>query len=261
MRIIGLVSFWDESPTWLAASISSLGRFCDHVIVLDGRYALYPDKRLQSGTGEHYAAIDAARAVGMGITLHTAPATFPDEMSKRTKLFELAALESTPGEDWYFVLDADEVVVESFDKDGIHHYLSALDSSVTTVTAKLWEKADPHESPARTELSMKLPVDWRYECASPRFWRVHKNMRVVGYHYNYVGDDADGNPVELWGNDHVVQRDKTTWASLCAHVVLENRNRMRAKSRDKDRQQYYADRDLCGLETLKPLSELERVSV
>ena len=107
---------------------------------------------------------------------------------------------------------------------------------------------------------MKLPVDWRYECATPRFWRVHENMRVVGYHYNYVGDDADGNQVEMWGNDELVH-NRRNWASLCAHVVLENRNRMRAKSRDQDRQQYYADRDECGVEQVKPLSELEGVAV
>jgi hypothetical protein len=44
MSVVGLISWWDESPTWLAASITSLGRFCDHVVALDGRYALYPDR-------------------------------------------------------------------------------------------------------------------------------------------------------------------------------------------------------------------------
>ena len=83
-RIIGLVSWWDESPTWLAATVASMSRFCDHIVALDGRYALYPDQRLQSGTAELYAIIETARAAGVGITLHTAPRTYADEMEKRT---------------------------------------------------------------------------------------------------------------------------------------------------------------------------------
>lgn len=255
-RVIGLVSWWDESPTWLAASVSSLGRFCDHVVVLDGRYAMYPDQRLQSGIDQVMAAIEAARAVGVGVTMHTAPRTFKDEMEKRTHLFRLGAIEARSHEDWFFVLDGDEVVVESPPRDEILARLEAeREKGVYAVTATLFERVDPHYNEQRTDLGMKLEIEWRYECASPRFWRVLDSMRVVGYHYSYVGEDERGDTIELWGDDSCAKR--APWGSFCGKVVLENRNRLRGKQRDADREQYYRDRDATGLETIAPLVELE----
>lgn len=256
-RVIGLLSFWDESPTWLAATLASMARVCDHAVVLDGRYALYPDQRLQSGSHEHYAVIDAARASGMGITLHTAPHTYTDEMSKRTKLFQLGLCEAETHTDWFFILDGDEVLVECPPKQQVVDALDAYrEDGVGVVSATLWEKADPHQSELRTETNMKLATDWRYECSTPRFWLSHANMRVVGYHYNYVGEDELGTTVELWGHDSAcVNRAK--WASECGSVIIENRNRLRGIQRDKDRQQYYADRDACEMETVKPLEEYD----
>ncbi len=251
-RIIGLVSWWDESPTWLAATIASMGRFCDHIVALDGRYALYPDQRLQSGTAELQAVIETARAAGVGITLHTAPRTYADEMEKRTHLFRLGALEAESERDWYFILDGDEVAIESPSLDDMHAFL--VDTTADVITATLFERTDPHQDPWRTDLGTKLQTEWRYECRTPRLWRALDNMRVVGYHFNYVGDRG-GVPVELWGMDGSV--DRAEWASLCGKLVIENRNRLRGKQRDADRQQYYDDRDAVGLETIAPLVELE----
>ena len=254
-RVIGLVSWWDESPTWLAASIASLSRFCDHVVALDGRYALYPDTRTQSGTSEVEAILETARAAGMGVTIHTAPRTFKDEMEKRTHLFKLGAIEARIEQDWFFVLDGDEVVIEAPPK---HETLGFLEATTAdTVTGTLFERTDPHQDTWRTDLGMQLQTEWRYECATPRFYRALHDMRVVGYHYNYVGERSTGETVELWGQDGAVTRAE--WASLCGRVILENRNRLRGKQRDADRQQYYEDRDAVKLETVAPLAELEGV--
>jgi hypothetical protein len=80
-------------------------------------------------------------------------------------------------------------------------------------------------------------------------------MRVVGYHFNYVGERPDGTTAELWGMDGKV--DRADWSSLCGRVIIENRNQLRGMQRDADRQQYYKDRDDIGLETIAPLVELE----
>lgn len=253
-RVIGLVSWWDESPTWLAASVASLGRFCDHVVALDGRYAMYPDQRLQSSTAELMSIVEAARAVGVGVTIHTAPRTFEDEMQKRSYLFKLGALEAETHEDFFFILDGDEVVIEAPPKADLLERLASTSADV--VTATLFERTDPHSNPQRTDLSMKLPLEWRYECATPRFWRAIENLRVVGYHYNYIGEDRSGETVEMWGHDGLVERAE--WSSMCGQVIIENRNRMRGKQRDADRETYYQDRDNSGLETIAPLAELER---
>jgi hypothetical protein len=254
-RVIGLLSWWDESATWLAATVASMSRFCDHVVALDGRYATYPDLRLQSGVDQVEAIIESARASGLGVTLHTAPRTFADEMQKRSHLFKLAQVEARSFVDWFFILDGDEVVVEAPPKAGIQHALAneaALGRSV--VTSTLFERTDPHCDNWRTEVSMKVQLDWRYETASPRFWLAHNAMRVENYHYNYIGEDADGNAVELWGDDTVVI-NRAAWGSLNGRVVIENRNRLRAKQRDADRQAYYKDRDEQQLERITPLTE------
>lgn len=254
MRVIGLLSWWDESPVWLAAAIGSLARVCDHVVALDGRYELYPDYTNQSPTDQMVAIVEAAKAAGVGLTMHTAPRPYRDEMHKRTKLFELGALEAVSG-DWYFVMDADERVIDAPDKDWLHHFLGNVGDDVSTVTVSFDEWLDPHESPERTELSNKLPCDWRVNAITPRFFRAYDKMRVVGYHFNYVGDD-NGEPVELWGDDSVVKH-RREWETLRRRVIVENRNRQRAKVRDQDREKYYQDRDDLGIETIAPLAELE----
>jgi hypothetical protein len=230
-----------------------MGRFCDHIVALDGRYALYPDQRLQSGTAEVYAIIETARAAGVGITLHTAPRTYADEMEKRTHLFRLGALEARTETDWYFILDGDEVAIETPPVDDLHAFLVHTDADV--VTATLFERTDPHQDTWRTDLGTKLQTEWRYECQTPRFWRAHDNMRVVGYHFNYVGERPDGTTVELWGMDGKVNR--ADWSSMCGRVIIENRNQLRGMQRDADRMQYYKDRDDTGLETIASLVELE----
>jgi hypothetical protein len=252
-RVIGLVSWWDESPTWLAATIASMGRFCDHVVALDGRYAMFPDQRLQSGIDEVRVIVEAARGAGVGLTLHTAPRTFPDEMAKRTHLFRLGQLEARSFTDWFYVLDGDEVTIESPPKADVQAYLEHTTADVLTAT--LFERTDPHATEWRTDLGMKLQTEWRYEARTPRFWRVMNNMRVVGYHFNYLGENAAGETVELWGMDGAV--DRVEWGSLCGRVIIENRNRLRGKQRDADRQAYYEARDATGLETIAPLRELE----
>jgi hypothetical protein len=257
-RVIGLVSWWDESPVWLAATVSSLSRFCDHVIAVDGRYALYPDARVQSGIDQVDAVIEAARASGMGCTVHTAPATFDDEMKKRTLMFQIGALYALTHHDCFFVLDGDEVVVESPEKRDVLSALEhATDTGASVVTTTLFERTDPHANAQRTDLGMKLPLEWRYECGTPRFWRAHANMRVVGYHYNYLAEDENGETLELWGQDGVVV-NRPPWDSLNGRVVIENRNRLRNKQRDADRAAYYKDRDATGLEVTAPLVELAR---
>lgn len=261
-RIIGLISWWDESPTWLAATVASLGRFCDDVVALDGRYATYPGSRVQSGRAEFDAIVDTARSCGMGVTIMSRPSTYTDEMHKRSTLFNLAAPLARPGIDWYFIIDGDESVIESPSKDEMSERLrvaSELDQWV--ITASLFEKDDPHRDALRTDISRKVAIEYATECATPRFWRVGLNMRVAGYHFNYLGEHPEtGETIEYWGMDGVV-KNRPAWGSLNRRVVLENRNQLRAKVRDGDRMAYYKDRDESGLEKVVPLSELETIKL
>jgi hypothetical protein len=256
-RVIGLLSWWDESEAWLTSTITSMGRICEHLIAVDGRYALYPGERTQGATSEGYAIQDAARAAGMGLTLYTAPRTWRDEMDKRTHLFRLGMLEARAFEDWFFILDGDEVLIESPDRAAIRVMLDAARADGSdVVTATLWEKTDPAADEQREQLSRNMPVAYTYETPTPRFWRALRDLRVEGYHFNYLGENEDGDTVEMWGSDTVVDT-RARWTRGDSLVVIENRNRLRGQVRDAARQQYYRDRDDTGLETIAPLERLK----
>lgn len=256
-KIIGVLSWFDESPTWLAATIASMSRICDHVVAVDGRYRLYDDSRVCSELVQHDAIVNAARGSGIGVTLHIPTEPFDDEMQKRTLCFQLAQLHATTHEDWCFILDGDEVLVEAPPKEELLRRLdAAADDDVRVVTAALRDVADPHASPERTDISMKLPIVQAIETPCPRLFRIGANMRVVGYHYNYVCEDEAGRTVELWGFDGVTKR--ASWEHGTHELKIEHRQQQRALTRARVRETYYKDRDATGLETVAPLEDLEQ---
>jgi hypothetical protein len=256
-KVIGIISWFDESPTWLASTVASMARICDHIIAVDGRYALYDDSRVCSEMVQHDAIQHTARAAGCALTLHIPNAPFDDEMHKRTYLFQLAELVAKPFEDWIFAIDGDEVLIEAPPKERLHKVLDdAAAEDCWVVTGTLRDVADPHKNPERTLASMKMPIVSAIECTMPRFFRVGKNMRVVGYHYNYVAEDETGNSIEYWGDDNLVDRAK--WKVTSQFAIIEHRHEQRALTRKRVREQYYKDRKDVGLETREPLGRLER---
>jgi len=257
-RIVGLLSWFDESPARLAACVTSMARVCDHIVAVDGRYEQYPDDRVRSGTAEYHAIVDAANAAGVGVTVESAQRPWRDEMEKRTHLFRVGLVHATPMQDWFFVLDADEVVAESAPREFITTQLDeARERGAACVRVCLWEKADPAETPEREKASASFPIDYRYEVAQGRFWLALHDMRVVGYHYNYVGENDEGVTIEAWGKDGAVENRPDHDDALRFHVTIENRNRMRSQVRDKTRAAYYQARDESQVEAVRPLAEYE----
>lgn len=258
-KIVGILSWFDESPTWLAQTIASMGRICDHVVAVDGRYLHYDDPRVASSIAEHDAIVQTARGCGMGVTLHVPTRAWANEMEKRTYSFRLAELVADAHQDWFIVLDGDEVLVETPSKEGtIAELEKAAAAGVRTVTVTLRDIADPHTDAQRTRFGMDLDVEHVIDCRVPRLFRFPENLRVVGYHYNYVGEGEDGEPVELWGADGATQY-RTPWACFVTDVVIEHKHAQRPKVRQRRRARYYTDRDECGLETMDKLENLEQM--
>lgn len=256
-RIIGVLSWFDESPTWLASTVASLARVCDHVVAIDGRYALYDDHRVVSEMVQHDAITHTARGAGIGCTLVVPTEPWDDEMHKRTACFQHASLLAEKFEDWVLVIDGDEVLVEAPSRDTLRSTLAdAAEQNVWTGAVTLRDVADPHENPERTKLGMKLPVAHAIETTVPRLFRVGERMRVVGYHYNYVAENGHGDPVEYWGHDGAVEH-RTAWTLETKWLTLEHRQQQRNKLRSQVRETYYQERNETQLETIAPLSELE----
>ena len=110
MKIVGCLSWFDESPDLLYRAVYSHATVCDEVVALDGRYALFRSPRDESSAEEYDAIHDAGRDAGI-TTLTVAPPGPWDgpkggEVAKRAELFRLA-LERTTDSDWLWIFDAD----------------------------------------------------------------------------------------------------------------------------------------------------------
>ncbi len=110
MRLIALLAFYDEDETMLRECVTSLETCCDHLVALDGAYALFPKAKAHSGKKQTAAIVSTAKHLGMGVT-YSAPAEpwQGNEVEKRNALFELG--KAIAGQDdWFLIVDADMAV-------------------------------------------------------------------------------------------------------------------------------------------------------
>lgn len=160
MKIVGLLSWFDENPVWLSEAVSSARMLCDEVIALDGAYDGFPGGSPVSG-GEQWSAIrDAGGEPVTTLDLWT------DQMEKRTRLFELGA---EAGADWFFVFDADDLVM------------------------RVPSDARDRLEQAREDVAVYTLGGDRYHRG---LFRALTNLRVEDAHYHYLAD-KDGRTVHL----------------------------------------------------------------
>jgi hypothetical protein len=115
MKVIALLSWYEENPAWLAECVSSLGKLCDHVIAVDGPYGLVPGSTAKPGSSPTQS--DTIRRVcaglNIGCTIHTPNQVWWEgEVAKRDFMFRLGMTIATPGDDWFLRIDADESFTE-----------------------------------------------------------------------------------------------------------------------------------------------------
>jgi len=112
MKIIGILSWYDEQPAWLSGVIASLSKVgITHLVAVDGAYGLYPNGRGYSGPGQHQVVMETCQGLQMGCLIYTPPEPwFGNEVEKRNYAFQLAETIAEPNEDWYFLVDADHFV-------------------------------------------------------------------------------------------------------------------------------------------------------
>ncbi|HXJ65633.1 MAG TPA: hypothetical protein VNN79_17895 [Actinomycetota bacterium] len=112
MRVIGVLSWYSEKPSWLAACVSSMGRLCDHVVAFDGAYARFPTDQARSRPDEAETIARTADGLGMGWTIHSPREKWwGGEVEKRAAMLRAAANLAEP-DDWILSLDADEVLAD-----------------------------------------------------------------------------------------------------------------------------------------------------
>lgn len=243
MKIIGLLSWYDESPSWLASCVASIAPHIDHLVAVDGAYAHFPDARARSERVQAETIQATAEGLGIACTIHR-PATYwvGGEVEKRDTMFRIAQAYRESSDDWYWVIDADCVVTGA--PGDLRHRLAETHADVIEVT--LWERRDYLEKTPDVARTVELPT--ASEQKMRQIFRALKDMQVVGAHYVYGGFGDDGEWRCVWGPRAMGPADADYWRD----VRVEHRSIWRDVYRRNQSVSYYAVRDSLGIERVLP---------
>lgn len=228
MRVIGLLSWYEEPASWLAECVASLAPLCDHLVAVDGPYALFPGAIRKPASGGEQADTIARTAAGSGIgcTIHVPREPWwGNEVGKRDAMFRLAMSIAEPGVDWLLRIDADEAFTQ-IPADTRKH-LGETELDVAEVT--MWERGDGQDS--------QFPIRILF--------RALQGIGIRQAHYVVTAPGAGGTRV-LVGNDQVHRMEP---AMGLPDVRLEHRTRQRSAMRRAQKDDYY-----------RQLPEIEQVS-
>lgn len=203
MRIVGLLSWYDENPEWLRAACLSALTLCDEVIALDGAYEGFGDGHPVSPPAQ-YAAIEDVCGKGTALGLRSRP--WRNQMSKRSALFEIASLVTTE-DDWYFVFDADDRVALI--------------------------PADTRQQLEQTSCDVAvyhLVGGDRYHRG---LFRALRGLHVEDAHYHYVAT-KNGHKVHLRGNEQAHQLEPF----LTTHMKVQHLKQARSDARKAASDEY-----------------------
>lgn len=205
------MSFYDEEPQLLIDSVHSLAGLADHVVALDGAYALYEGGRPSSPKVQHDALRQGCDEAGIALDLHVPDRVWEgNEVGKRDALFRLGEQATRPG-DWYAIHDADFFVTSSL---GAREQLAASGLLAGDVCV--------------AESNGKL-VPHRY------FFRALRGIRVRNTHYQYRVE-PDG--PYLWD----FHRETVEGINLTMTVIIDHNDDRRPADRDIRRWGYYKAR-------------------
>lgn len=228
MRLIALMAWYDEPISTLLASIASLKvAGVDHLVAVDGAYALYPDGQAASDPNQQAAIHMACRELGLGCTMHVPAAVWErNEPEKRTALFTHGWAVAQPG-DWFLVHDADTAVVEA--PGDLKDRLAGSEMQVATVNV--------HDMVAARIKQRDLPEYFEY-CGLFRAQPIivgphHAQYRAADGQYLWVGN-GDQSPVPA--------------LDLTGEVVIEHRPDHRPHERQVRKMGYYRNRDEARVE-------------
>ena len=241
MRVVGLLSWYDEAPSWLAATVASAAKLCDHVVAVDGAYGLYPAGRARSEPMQAETILRTCDALDIGCTIIRPREVWREnEVQKRTHAFAACRPEVTPGEDWIIVLDADDVMVTVPADARMRLELTDLDvAEITLVERETWVG---DETPGPGQM-LDLPP--RTSQVQRRIFRAADEITVVGAHFCYFARTGEKTSW-YWGtNDHGL-----TDAMPLHGIEVEHRSRHRDLNRRQAAQDYYERRNALKIESV-----------
>lgn len=202
------------------------------MVVIDGAYLLYPDRRNWSSPEQHEAVVYTCQAAGLGLTVHVPPGLWAgNEVEKRSAMFAHAEQVAEPNVDWYWVMDADEIVDHC--PTDLRARLDATDLDVAEVT----------EFERHPETDQASWFDWEPESRFQirKLFRAIPGLHVEGNHYTYATPDGR----KLW--DQAKPEDQEPCLDL-SDLTIEHRTNYRTRNRTTKAKAYYQLRDKTGVE-------------
>lgn len=238
MRIHAIFCWYDESPSWIGTAITSLSRFCDHIVALDGAYALYPGGKARSHPQQAEVILHTAEAMETAVTIYQpSEVWWGNELGKRNKAFDIVAAYAEEG-DWLCTYDADYHVVKC-NPSALRADLERSECDVCTYGLVDGEDWLALENPLATEA--KLQTQWVSQTRD--LYRWHPTLRVGPAHGDY-SDERYGKKRWLrgpYGNLEPAD-DMSQW------LTVYHRTKDRALVRSEAQQGYYRMRDSLGIE-------------
>lgn len=228
MRLVALLSWYEEDPRWLTEMVDSLPKAgVDHLIALDGAYALFPGATPQSHPSNAVAIAKACDRYGITHTILAPEEVWEgNEVEKRSALFELGE-QVTTEDDWYIVMDADELILDAPNLKG---QLAATDCDVARGIFNE-ERGDPLVLVGKPRNKDHFPIRMMF--------RAIRGLRVKHNHWTYVTPDGR----KLWG-----QNKRKLAPALDTDLQILHRTELRETARRVDQHHYYETRDEAKVE-------------
>jgi len=241
VRIVAVLSWFDEAPSWLATCVAGIGRFCDGLVAVDGAYAIYPQGRARSHPQQAEAIVNAAEAAGLELTLHQPTTTWADnEVGKRSFSLKLAGLQLEEGRDWLAVVDADYHLLQC-SPDAIRAALAETPAPVATYT--LLDGKDFLGDPKLAEYVNGRPCDTEWTFRTRDLYRWNPTIQIGPAHWTYHAI-VDGKRRWLRGP----WEKQVDCLDLNKELVFYHRTQDRAQVRKASAEYYYKMREQHGTE-------------
>ena len=252
MKLVAVLSWYDEDPQLLYETVTRLGRIpVDALVAVDGAYDLYPGATASSLPSNHAAIGDAARTIGVSATIHSPsrPWERSGEVRKRTFALRLAETLSEP-DDWFLILDADHILQRV--DPSFRGNLEASDKEVATYGLIQRPRRAAELSPLERQVIAAHADEWPGTVDAPGveaprlLYRAQRGLRYGPLHWELTSPNG-----KLWGlgTDALLPAE-----DLTEILIFEHAWDHRTEDRLRAALEYYDRRDEAGVENPEVLA-------
>jgi len=240
-----MLSWYDESPTWLQSCISAASPVLDGLVAVDGAYQLFPGSmdRPISSQAEVDAIVEACDVAELPLVMHRPREPWAgNEVEKRNLMLQLARTFDVDENDWLMVLDADLVLRkrserwrEILETDAANYVSAEYGYFNTLDKQRVWDQTGVDQEKQIAPLHSRA------------MYRAFPTLRYETSHWCVAADDENGNKFYLQGDGHVHSPLLDTFDATGV-FIFEHRSTERNPTRRTDAAHYYTIREKLKVE-------------